>query len=135
MPEAGPWPVSVFMSVASGISNSSGISSVVVVPVEMFDDAPGDANKEFTRIVVGVISPSISSSITTLSGELLGNDVDDDRREDDVGGGGNGFGNDDDADEVVMLLSKVGVRFAISYHAKGKKGIMLGIGCVPLLFL
>ena len=96
---------------------------MVVVSVEMFDDAPGDANKELMRIVAGVISPSVVSSTIVLSGELLENEADDDRREDDDGGGGNGFGKDEDADEAVVSLSKVDGRFAISFHADGKKEI------------
>ena len=108
---------------ASGISNASGISIVVVVSVEMFDDAPGDANKELMRIVAGEISLSWFSSTMALSGELLGNEADDERREDDDGGGGNGFGMDEDADKAVVSLSKVDGRFAISFDADGKKEI------------
>ena len=97
----------MFMAMASGISNASGISIVVVVSVEMFEDAPGDAKNELMRIVVGEISLSWLSPTIGLSGELLGNEPDDERREDDDGGGGNGFGMDEDAEEVVVSLSKV----------------------------
>ena len=106
-PDVGPGSVSVFMAMASGISNASGISIVVVVSVDTFEDAPGDANKELMRIVAGEISLSWVSSTMALSGELLGNEADDERLEDDDGGGGNGFGKDEDADETAMSLSKV----------------------------
>ena len=85
----------------SGISNSSGISIVVVVSVEKLDDAPGEASKGVKRTGADVLSASSGISPTILSAEFLVNEVDDERREAEDGGGGNGFG----TDECIMCWS------------------------------
>ena len=94
------------------------------------EDDPGEVTKWVSCKWV-LFKPSVSTSPTILSGELLANDVDDDeRRETEDGGGGNGVGTVEC--ELLWSTFEDSIWFAMSIRSKIKPKVFsyAALSCV-----